>query len=322
MGVLSAKDCWKCAYHRGRLSSEIRNIAPELNGAMMSVGLSEEEVQTYISKLGSSETVVVACVNSPSNITLSGDSTSLAKLETQFKEENIFARRLKVENAYHSPHMQTIAEQYYDSIKDIQPQSVSPKSAPSFFSSVTGTKLEYSELNASYWVRNLVSPVQFVKALDAMLPVVQPGIRRRRRDETWVDTFIEIGPHAALQGPVRQILTKNGRQGDATYFPTLVRGKDAAVTTLETIGNLWAKGQSLDLLRVNSVFAEPEAQKCMNDLPNYPWKYVPYHHRLTLPHDRADKIMKSHKQILVREPRYCNPSLGFRPTSRLGREAR
>ena len=269
MGAMTARDCWTCAYHRGRLSFDMKTISPSLSGAMVSVGLGEEEAYPY---LQGSSAIVVACVNSPSNVTLSGDSSSLSKLEDQFKADGVFARRLKVENAYHSPHMETTVKQYYDSIEHIELNSVPSKSSPIFFSSVTGAKLDASQLGPSYWVRNMVSPVQFVKALDAMIPTLQSGVRRRRRDELSIDTVIEIGPHAALQGPVRQILTKNGHQNDVNYISTLFRGKNAAVSALETIGALWAKGLPLDLQRVNTVKTDSEPQQCLTDLPNYPWK--------------------------------------------------
>ena len=271
-GALSAKDCWKLAYHRGRLSQTINLIAPELKGAMMSVGLSDEAVQPYLNKLQASDIAVVACVNSPSNVTLSGDSSALAKLQEQFTSEKIFARHIKVEVAYHSPHMRVIADEYLASIKSIQPLPTT-NSAPLFFSSVTGTKLDPSELNASYWVRNMVSPVQFVQALEAISPVTV-GMRRRRRDGLSPDTIIEVGPHSALQGPVRQILAKIGRAEDTQYLSIIHRGKDAIVSSLEAMGSLWTKGQDLNLLHVNSLSASPEPLLSLTDLPNYPWKYV------------------------------------------------
>ncbi|KAI1124687.1 putative polyketide synthase [Nemania abortiva] len=266
-GALSAEDCWKIAYHRGRLSDDINRIAPNLKGSMMSVGLSESDVQPYIDKL---ENVAIACVNSPSNVTLSGDSLILAKLERRFQSKNIFARRLKVEVAYHSPSMRVIADEYLDSIKDIQ--VLPAETVPAMFSSVTGTLVAPSELDASYWIRNLVSPVQFSKSVGAIFPAISTEARRRRYDGLSVDTIVEIGPHSALQGPLRQILSKNGREDEVDYLSVLSRGKDAVVSCLESVGHLWTKGHSIKLLRINQL--EAVACQPLVDLPNYPWDHT------------------------------------------------
>ena len=213
-GALSAADCFKIAYHRGRLSHDIKTIAPEKNGAMMAVGLSENDVKPYLDKLPSSDTAVVACVNSPSNVTVSGDSAALDRLGDLLKPSGVFARRLKVENAYHSPHMQVIAEAYLDSIKDVKTLSP-PKSAPS---------------------------------------------------------MVEVGPHGALAGPLKQILTANGKVEDTPYLSLLSRGQNAVTSSLETVGKLWTMGQQLDFLRVNAFEADPKPLTCLTDLPKYSWK--------------------------------------------------
>lgn len=235
----------------------------------MSVGLSANEVRTHLDKLNDPE-IVIACINSPSNVTLSGPTKSLEKVEAALKTTDVFVRKLKVNVAYHSPHMKIIADQYLSSIKDIQ--TLSPKSGPTFFSSVTGTPLALSELNASYWVRNMVSPVEFVKAFETIFPERTMATRRRRRNKVDVDTILEIGPHNALQGPIRQILMKNDRAKDADYVSALSRGKDAVVTSLQAVGHLWSKGQPLEFLKINSFEDLEEPQKCLTDLPRYPWK--------------------------------------------------
>ena len=269
-GALSAQDCWKIAYHRGRLSQAIKTIKPDLDGAMMSVGLAEEDTKKYLAKLAPSEVAIIACVNSPSNVTVSGDALALDKLEGLLKLDDVFARRLKVENAYHSPHMEVIADEYRSSIDDIS--ALTPTSAPIMFSSVTGSQIAASELNASYWVRNMVSPVQFVQAVQAMIPEASKGGGRRRRGGLSIDTLLEIGPHSALQGPLKQTLTANGRVEDISYHSLLLRNQDAANTALETIGTLWTKGQQLDFLRVNSLDVKTYPGVILTDLPTYSWK--------------------------------------------------
>ena len=268
-GILSAHDCLKVAYHRGRLSQAIKSIKPELDGAMMSVGLSEEATQEYLSKLAPSETAIIACINSPSNVTVSGDSLALTKLEGLLTLDKVFARRLKVENAYHSPHMQVIADEYLVAMGLLRIQEP-PASAPIMFSSVTGSRINPNELNGSYWVRNMVSPVQFVKAVAGIAPAKNTG--RRRRGDLTIDTIIEIGPHGALQGPLKQILTAHGKSEDISYLSLLTRNQSATTTMLETTGKLWMKGQPLMFENVNSFNSNIYRVATLTDLPNYSWK--------------------------------------------------
>ena len=281
-GALSAEDCWKVAFHRGRLSEDIKTIAPHLKGSMLAVGLSETEVKPYLEKLGADKTAVVACVNSPSNVTVSGDITAIDVLIELLKPDDVFARKLKVENAYHSPHMQTIAADYLEAIKDIQPRKPN-KDAPIMISSVTGAQIAGADLDASYWVRNMVSPVQFVKAVGVICVASATGVRRRRKDGLSVDTLLEVGPHAALQGPLKQILAEAKRADDTTYLSMLSRGQDAAVTALETSGKLWSLGQPLDFLRVNSYEADPKPSLALPDMPGYAWNHThTFWHETTL----------------------------------------
>ena len=267
--MLSMHDCLKVAYHRGRLSQNIKTIKPELDGAMLSVGLSGEGAQQYISKLAPSEVAVIACINSPSNVTVSGDSLALTKLEGLLKLDDVFAKRLKVENAYHSPHMQTIADDYLAAMGRLdirEPSSI----APVMFSTVTGTQVSAADLDAAYWVRNMVSPVQFMSAVDKIAPLNSGG-RRRRRDLI-IDTLLEIGPHGALQGPLKQILTANGRAADVTYLALLNRNHNATDTALDAAGKLWVKGQPLAFHNLNALDSKPCEAMTLTDLPNYTWK--------------------------------------------------
>lgn len=49
-------------------------------------------------------------------------------------------------------------------------------------------------------------------------------------------SVLEIGPHSALAGPIRQSIRKLGK--DAHYIPTLVRNVDALECLLKTWGVL------------------------------------------------------------------------------------
>lgn len=120
-----------------------------------------------------------------------------------------------------------------------------------FYSTVTG-KLN-AEFPRKYWSTNMVSPVLFSTAVETLLADF-PSV-----------SFIELGPHSAMSGPIRQILQKSNRTAD--YIPTLVRRMDGHASILRTAGQLWAKGHKIDISTVNL------PGKLLTDLPSYPWHY-------------------------------------------------
>lgn len=77
-------------------------------------------------------------------------------------------RKLPVSVAYHSEQMKEVAPMYHSLLGDLC-CGVSSPSDPVMVSSVTGSKVTKEELAKSeYWVRNLVSPVQFLEALKSL----------------------------------------------------------------------------------------------------------------------------------------------------------
>lgn len=204
-GALDFKDALKVSFYRGQLANTIPEKASHLKGAMLAVGLSEEKARRIINQLeGKGGKMVVACVNSPSSVTVSGDETAIIELQDILEARMIFNRRLVVDTAYHSHHMEVIAREYLTSLSDIQPQKTSE--FVRFVSSVTGRQMAGNELDAAYWVRNMVSQVRFSMALECMC--IRPA--EKQLGQSWskyaVDSIVEIGPHSALAGPIKQTL--------------------------------------------------------------------------------------------------------------------
>lgn len=82
------------AYYRGYVTQEQRNV-----GGMAAVGLGSDDVSKFLES-----GVVIACENSPSSTTISGDLDQLDKVLERIKAQrpDITARQLKVDMAYHS----------------------------------------------------------------------------------------------------------------------------------------------------------------------------------------------------------------------------
>lgn len=273
MGALSAEDSWKIAFHRGRLAKDLQFIAPGLKGGMLAVGLSEADVQPYLRKmrLSDSDVLSVACVNSPSNVTISGDTSLLTELESVLKADSVFARRLAVENAYHSAHMEHLADDYLKSIEDIKPICTTESaSGVTMISSVTGGAIRPDDLGPDYWVRNMVSPVRFVSAIEAAFTMPKGG---RRKKASMVDLVVEIGPHGALQGPIKQTLTQMKKDENTTYLTAIRRGEPADCTALQLAGALWSRGADVKLNLSNSLTVISPSFVALSDMPKYPWNH-------------------------------------------------
>jgi zearalenone synthase (highly reducing iterative type I polyketide synthase) len=267
-GAISKEDAWTLSYWRGKLCSELTIRAPKLKGAMMAVGLSSETAQGYIAKVSQGK-LVVACVNSPSSVTISGDESGVDELNQILKADSVFCRKLKVENAYHSHHMKFIAESYLERISTIHPKVPASADNLKMTSSVTGDIIKHSDLSPEYWVRNLVSPVLFSKAVEALLKDTSRRRRRARKGQSAFDFILEIGPHAALKGPLRQILQDQEIQ-NVVYKSVLLRGGDAIKTAINAAGTLHIHGASIDILEVNQQQVEA---RLLVDLPSYPWNH-------------------------------------------------
>ncbi|KAF3012563.1 t1pks [Neopestalotiopsis sp. 37M] len=252
-GALTLSEATAIAYHRGKTSR-----LQTKRGAMAAVGMSWEEVQKYLIT-----GVVVACDNAHNSVTLSGDADEVALVVKKIKEARpeTLTTILKVERAYHSHHMVEIGQDYHQALVASGVVGA-PHSVP-FFSSVSGklldTKSQGGQLGSRYWQHNLESPVQFKSAVVELL----------KHPEIVNPVFLEVGPHSALEGPVRQILVHESRK--APQLPTLTRRQNGTESLLIAIGKLWALHFNVDLTSLLP------SGRTLNDLPCYPWDHQKSH---------------------------------------------
>ncbi|KAL6715297.1 hypothetical protein ACLMJK_007562 [Lecanora helva] len=271
-GALTWEDAVEVAYYRGVASSNMQKSG-KVRGAMMAVGMAEEDIQPHISKLVRGK-AKVACVNSPSSTTISGDVSAIDELQRILEETKVFARKLAVEVAYHSHHMDLVAGEYLASISKISPQRV--REDVQFFSSVTGEKISSaSDLGPDYWVANMVSQVRFADSLRQLCLGTSSGKRQRKRVAApAVNTLIEIGPHGALAGPIRQTLQAEPKlkDGSVEYFSALVRKSNAVKTAVDLVSNLVVRGHQIAFPAINRP-TELGSHNLLVDLPSYSWNH-------------------------------------------------
>lgn len=250
------------AYYRGQAIISLKKQYPDLQGAMLAIGSGPETIAPIIKSLSKGK-VTIACINSPSSITASGDTQAVTQLQDLVETEQIFNRRLKVDTAYHSHHMDLVAEEYFNNIKCIVPKSSTEQAM--FYSSLLGYQVAGFALSAEYWRDNLTYPVQFSQAVKKMC---EPDSHAR------IDTLIELGPHAALEGPIKQILKSVGTKAmKIGYSSALIRNQDAVETSLKLAANMFTTGVDLNFAAINFPRADGKAPVILTDMPRYPWNH-------------------------------------------------
>lgn len=263
---------------------------------MVAVGLDEDAASEQIKSLQLEDKIQVACMNALQSTTISGDSHAIHEMVRILRSRGIFAKRLETDGkAYHSNHMRQLGQSYEALLSSTLPEGFVSTTTPTstrMFSTVTGQSLKIGMATlAAYWRENLISPVRFRNALKTMLSKKEY-------------TVIEVGPHSAMKLPINQIFDESWPEKHAaSYFPTLLRGKNSVDTLMYLMGSLWLQGYEFPIGKVNSTYADPPEAHCkiatcknIPDLPTYPWHYkeplwheprvsVQYRNRDFPPHD-------------------------------------
>ncbi|KAJ4403512.1 hypothetical protein N0V85_005079 [Neurospora sp. IMI 360204] len=305
-GAISRESAWKLAYYRGILSSELARVSGGGGGGMISVALDKATAESYISRVdaafphgGAAGSLAVACINSPKNVTVSGAVSKIDYLKQELLDkDNIFARKLAVGNAYHSAYMQPIADLYLQLIgsglvsggqcrggggPEEQEQQKKQSPVPRFYSSLTGAEAKLSELcEPAYWVQNLISPVRFSEALSRLVSDSSVKAKKRKLGASGpqqkktepITELLEIGPHGALRGPIREILEQiPGADKVVAYQSLLMRNSSSTNAALNAAGWLFSRGYKLDMSAVNPPSNGRPSPSLLVDLPSYPFDH-------------------------------------------------
>ncbi|RDL32026.1 Reducing type I polyketide synthase [Venustampulla echinocandica] len=281
-GSINRESAIKLAYHRGVLASKLARSS-QSSHCMASIGLPAGEVDIYLEALALQQNfdpsqITISCINSPKNVTISGPKTDVEAVVAYMDEEQVFARKLLVNVAYHSPQMLTIANEYLDLIGGLERDVLLMKSV--MVSSVTSDIVSSDVLCAGqYWVRNMVSPVNFFGAMKKTCSRSDANGRIKKLDRSHLkdivtNALLEIGPHSALQGPIRDSLTSLNSNNQVVYNSALVRNRSAVETFLTAAGRLHTQGFRVDmdqLIQLSS--ASPKPLQVLTDLPQYPFNH-------------------------------------------------
>lgn len=281
-GILPrAGDAIRIAYYRG-LHSRLAT-GP---GAMLAAGLSWDDASALCARPEYAGRVVVAAVNSPTSATLSGDADVIDRVEAELAAEGTFARKLKVDMAYHSHHMEACAPAYLASIRACDIQVQQPPDGCVWVSSVRGdvdavlAEDDEDGLDAvrdQYWVDNLTHPVLFAPAVGSALWRGGP-----------FDAVVEVGPHPALKGPATDIF-KASLGASLPYVGVMQRGRDEVEAFSGSLGYLWEQlgSASVDFdghrlafsTTLDGTGSEVRRPRLVKGLPAYSWDHDKVHWR-------------------------------------------
>jgi acyl transferase domain-containing protein/acyl carrier protein len=245
-GVLSLEDAVRLVFHRSRLQQRTAG-----QGAMLAVGLPVEDAEQLLGRY--QDRVSVAAINSPGDVTLSGDADVLEDIAMSLREKQIFCRFLQVEVPYHSPRMDPLQPELLQSLRDIHPRPATV----TMFSTATGEAVDGPELDAAYWWQNMRNPVRFAPALDALVDADH-------------DLFVEISAHPVLAGSITKCLAHAKKKG--SVLPSLRREEPEQPLLLGSLGKLYTLGYPVDWRR-----QYPQGGRLLR-LPSYPWQRERYWH--------------------------------------------
>ncbi|MEU8001743.1 SDR family NAD(P)-dependent oxidoreductase [Catellatospora sp. NPDC049111] len=185
-------------------------------GGMMSVPLSLAAVQDLLAPW--QQSISVAAVNGPASTVVSGEVGPLHELHAQLVADGVRARLVPVDYASHSAHVERIEQRLRELLAPVRPRTAQVP----FFSTVTASLLDTTELDAGYWYRNLRRTVRLEESVRGLLatrhrvfaemsphPVLLVGVEETA--EAAGERIVAVGSLRRQQGGLDQFLTSAAR---------------------------------------------------------------------------------------------------------------
>nr|AXL06226.1 polyketide synthase [uncultured bacterium] len=240
-GALSLQDAAKVVALRSQA------IAARLSGrgGMASVASGEAEV---VSRLA--DGVEVAAVNGPSSVVIAGDAEALDQTLEALSAQGIRVRRVAVDYASHTRHVEDIEETLAEALAGIDARA---PQVP-FLSTLTGEWVrDAGVVDGGYWYRNLRGRVRFGPAVETLLAQGH-GV------------FVEISAHPVLVQPITELT-------DDLVTGSLRRDDGGRRRLLTSMAELFVRGVGIDWASL-----VPPARV---DLPTYAFDHQHYWLRAT-----------------------------------------
>ncbi|MER6664357.1 SDR family NAD(P)-dependent oxidoreductase, partial [Amycolatopsis japonica] len=242
-GALSLRDAMRVVVVRSQMIAE----ALSGRGGMASVRLDAAEATARLAKWDGR--VQVAAVNGPSSVVLSGAPEVLTEVLRELAESGVDVRRVAVDYASHSDHVEAIRERLAEALADLSPT----EPTVAFHSTVTGGRAD-GALDGGYWYRNLRHQVRFGPTIDRLL-------------EQGFGAFIEVSPHPVLVQPVTEAVHE--ARSEAVVAGSLRRDDGGLGRLARSMAELFVRGLQVDW---RGFLASEDVRATWIDLPTYPFE--------------------------------------------------
>ncbi|MCC4597096.1 SDR family NAD(P)-dependent oxidoreductase [Xanthomonas campestris pv. phormiicola] len=252
-GALSLDEAVKIVAIRSRLM-----LAQAGTGAMATVGLSEPQAADLVARVDPALTLAV--FNSPNATVVSGGTEAIERLLQSCERDGVMARRVAVDVAGHSPHLDGLRAPLLEHLAGLRPQATTLP----FHSTVAGyaaaAPLDGRRLDAAYWCDNLCLPVRFADTVRALGGAGEV-------------TFLECSPHPILLAALEDSVGER-----ASSLGSLQRNRPGRACLEESLARLYVGGHDLNWRALS-----PTAR--IVELPTYPFEH---RHVWLTAQDRSD----------------------------------
>ncbi|MGD3112069.1 SDR family NAD(P)-dependent oxidoreductase [Streptomyces sp. YGL11-2] len=238
-GALTLADAARVVAIRATAQADTRG-----SGRMAAVALPRAEMDIWLADHPGLE---IAGVNTDRDVTICGPTDQVRKLSARLTARDVAFVELDLDYAFHSAAMDPVEEPLHAALADLRP---CPARIP-MVSTVTGSPIEGSALDATYWWHNIRQPVLFAPAVAHL------------RDEGYA-VFTDIGPRPVLHPYLRR--TTAGQPQRIAVVRTLTPQADGRTALDRAVATLIASGADVAW---QSHF--PHRGRVV-DLPQYPWQ--------------------------------------------------
>ena len=223
-GVLGFEDFLRVARRRGELMA----AAAEVPGAMLAVAHPAEALRPMVEGWGTG--VVLANLNSPRQVVLSGPTAAIEEAQARLREAGLTARRLPVSTAFHSPLVSPSSAPFGEFLLGV---AFSPGRLPVFSNSEAAPYPAEADAMRALLASQIARPVRFAEEIEALWSM---GVR----------TFVEVGPGSIQTQLVGECL--EGREHRAVSLDR--KGQHGLTSLWNGLGRLAVGGLRLEWARL------------------------------------------------------------------------
>ncbi|MFY7634064.1 type I polyketide synthase [Streptomyces sp. NY05-11A] len=242
-GALSLQDGARVVALRSRALGALAG-----RGGMVSLALPPDQVRELVAERPG---LSLAALNAPTAAVVSGDPATLDTLLADCDTRGVRARRIDVDYASHSDHVEEIREELLGALAGLRPAR---SRIPVYSTVADGGWLDTEGMDAEYWYRNLRETVGF-----------EPAVRALAAAE--FTAFVEVSPHPVLTMGVSETVQESG----GVALGTLRRGEGGMQRVLRSLAEAFAHGVPVDW---QPLFEGTGARTV--EIPTYPFQRSRY----------------------------------------------